>query len=614
MKNLLLLIFFIVPFHAQSGLLDMLGLNADNPLSVDAVFVFSADINDAKSVLASWQIAEGNYLYRDKIRFELVGNDGVQLLSFSLPDGETRTDKFFGPTNVYYQDIEVLLSLQKSNQEEEVILRAHYQGCSATFNICYPPVQRDVSLLLPAINISDILARSGNPPQISMQNEPIISRPGAMLSQQDCIAQRLVQGNILKVLAGFFVLGLLLSFTPCTFPMLPILSSIIAGKGERVTRQRAFILSSVYVLAMAITYSIAGILTGFLGESIQALLQNSWIIGAFSALMIVLASSMFGLFDLQLPQSMRQFLHQFGHRRQSGHIIGAGLMGLLSVLIVGPCLTPPLAGALIFIGNQGDPVLGGAALFALSIGMGLPLLIIGTCFGALLPKAGAWMNAIKAIIGVLMLALAIWMLERIIPGWMALLLWGSLCIVTAVYMGAFNALNMGVSGWYKLWKGIGLLLLIYGSLLIVGGTSGSHNLWQPLDAIVATGSIKRSARATFIKVGSLMELQQQLSHTDSPAMVNFYADWCVECKIMETTTFHDSRVVEMLAEINAFQIDMTDNTDQHKALLKHFGLFGPPALLFFDRDGNEYIHHRWIGSISASRMLTHLASLPDQAK
>jgi len=320
---------------------------------------------------------------------------------------------------------------------------------------------------------------------------------------------------------------------------------------------------------------------------------------------------MFGLFELQLPHALQHRLHQISHQQQGGHIAGAGLMGLLSGLIVGPCLAPPLAGALIFIGQQGDPVLGGIALFSLSMGMGLPLLIIGTSAGSLLPKAGEWMNTIKSIFGVVMLGLAIWMLERIIPGWISLLLWGSLLIVSAIYLGALTTLNIDSNGWQKLWKGLGLILLIYGALLLVGGTSGSQNIWQPLQAMTSNKNNNAAPdRIVFTKITNLSDLKQQLAQSKNPALLDFYADWCIECKRMEATTFHDPTVISALKNFTTLQIDMTNNTAEDKAMLKQFGLFGPPTMLFFDPSGQEYSQHRLVGTIDASDFVKHLASLP----
>jgi len=603
MKKYFALLFLLLAFSVQArpGLLDSLGFSNefDTPPDVDEAFVYTAQAKDANIILARWAVAEGNYLYRDKIRFEIIEQDSVQLQQFSLPAGENKMDEIFGLSEVYKHDINITLPINRSSDLSEITLKAYYQGCSETFNICYPPTEKVILISLPALTGSLNQARES------------ISTP-LIVPEQDRIAKSLAEDSILKILLGFFGLGLLLAFTPCVFPMIPILSSIIVGEGEKITTHRAFILSLTYVLAMSVTYTIAGVMTGLLGENLQAMFQNPWIIASFSALFVVLSLSMFGLFELQLPHALQHRLHQISHQQQGGHVAGAALMGLLSGLIVGPCLAPPLAGALIFIGQHGDPVLGGSALFALSMGMGLPLLVIGTSAGTLLPKVGDWMNTIKSVFGVLMLALAIWMLERIIPGWVSLLLWGGLLIVSAVYLGALNALHIDTSGWEKLWKGLGLILLIYGGLLMIGGASGSHNIWQPLQSVISSQSLAAPSHSglSFTKVDNLSELEQQLSQSKQPAMLDFYADWCVDCKRMEVTTFQDDTVITALNNTLTLQIDMTANSAEHKALMKQYGVFAPPTILFFDPQGQEYRQHRLVGSISAKNLALHISTLP----
>lgn len=607
MKKYLFLFLLVLSFSVQArpGLLDSLGLGNDfeTPPDVDEAFIFSAQIQDPQTLLARWQIAEGNYLYRDKIQFELIDNNNVQLSAFLLPTGENKIDEIFGLSEVYHHDTDVILPLKRSNERQQITLKAHYQGCSETFNICYPPTSKTILITLPAITANDTkmtIDISKNGPEVSI------------IAEQDRIAQSLAEDSLIKIMLGFFGLGLLLAFTPCVFPMIPILSSIIVGGGERITTRRAFILSLSYILALSVTYTAAGVMTGLLGENLQAMFQNPWIIGSFSGLFVILSLSMFGLFELQLPHALQHRLHQISHKQQGGSVAGAAVMGLLSGLIVGPCLAPPLAGALIFIGQQGDPLLGGLALFMLSMGMGLPLLIIGTSAGSLLPKAGDWMNTIKAIFGILMLGLAIWMLERIIPGWVALLLWGGLLIVTAVYLGALNMLAIDANGWEKLRKGLGLILLIYGSLLVIGGASGNQNIWQPLLTItkIGQGNNQDKHGLAFAQVQNLAELEQLLAQSKQPAMLDFYADWCVDCKKMEATTFQDVGVAAALTDTTLIQVDITDYTEEHRALLKHFGLFGPPTLLFFDANGKEYSQYRLIGGTSAAELLDHLNKLP----
>ena len=601
---LLLLLVLSISAHARPGLLDSLGLNTDFdvPPDVDTAFVLSAEITDPHTINVNWLVAEGNYLYRDKMSFEVLTPSDVTIGTVTLPAGENKMDELFGLTEVYAFDTDVFLPLNRPPHAQEITLKVRYQGCSETFHICYPPVEKEIILSLPAAST------------ISKSTQNSLSVKSPVNSEQDRLTQSLKKDSLGKILLLFFGVGLLLAFTPCVFPMIPILSSIIVGEGERITTRRAFVLSLAYVLAMSVTYTAAGVITGLLGENVQALFQNPWIIGSFSALFVVLSLSMFGLFELQLPHSLQHRLHQISHQQKGGKVAGAALMGLLSGLIVGPCLAPPLAAALIFIGQHGDPILGGSALFALSMGMGIPLLIIGTSAGSLLPKAGTWMNNIKAIFGVLMLALAIWMLERIIPGWVSLFLWGALLIVTAVYLGALNTLNIDSNGWDKLWKGSGLILLIYGSLLMIGAASGSHSVWQPLHGITASNSIANaqasSSHVIFTKINNLAELEQQLAQSSKPVMLDLYADWCVECKRMEATTFQDPSVVKALNNILTVQIDLSKNTQQHKDFLKHFGLFGPPTMLFFDSQGKEHQQHRLIGMIDPAQFIQHIATLP----
>ena len=585
---------FLIPAKA-----DLFDSSSDEamPPTQDEAFQFTLDVDTPTVLSARFAVAPGNYLYKDKIKFEIQAESPIQILPYDLPKSKTKDDEIFGPTEVYLHDIHIPLSLNRSQTEQAITFIAHYQGCSETFNICYPPTKKSVELLLPAYTATN--------------DNTVSTQAKQPLSQQDQLAQSLAQDNLFKVLLSFFGIGILLAFTPCVFPMIPILSSIIVGEGDHITTRRAFTLSLVYVLAMSVTYTVAGLLTGLLGANIQTMLQNPWIIGSFSALFVILSLSMFGLYELQLPQGLQDRLHQISHQQKGGKLAGVALMGLLSGLIVGPCLAPPLAGALIFIGQQGDPLLGASALFALSMGMGLPLLVIGTSAGSLLPKAGAWMDSIKAVFGVLMLGLSIWLLERIIPGWVALLLWGSLFIVSAIYLGALNTLTLSSNSYEKLSKGLGIIILIYGALLIIGGASGNQNVWQPLQGItsasIPAGQSQQGAK--FKQIANLAELEQAIAQSKQPVMLDLYADWCVECKTMEMTTFHDPAVVATLANLTLLQLDMTDNNDEHKALLKQFGIFGPPTILFFDPQGSEYRQHRLIGTLNASDFNAHITAV-----
>ncbi len=610
MKKILFLCLLLVvsSASARTGFLEGLGLGQSDevPPLVEEAFQFSAEVEDANTLIARWQVMEGNYLYRDKLRFEIIGNDNVRLGNFILPPGENKNDETFGLVQVYHHDLALKLPLNRPQAAQQITLKAYFQGCSETFGICYPPSVQQVDLTLPVASA----ATTDAPEPIPAATETI--KGNNPLSEQDRLAQKLAQDNLVQIFLGFLGLGLLLTFTPCVLPMIPILSSVIVGEGEKITTRRAFSLSLVYVLAMSVTYTAAGIITGLVGENLQSLFQNPWIIASFSLLFVLLALSMFGLYELQLPHTLQHRLHQLTHRQRGGSFIGVAVMGLLSALIVGPCLAPPLAAALIFIGQNADPFLGGLALFALSIGMGIPLLIIGTSAGSLLPRAGDWMNVIKAIFGVLLLGLAIWMLARILPGWLTLILWGCLLIVCAVYMGALNSLQIDASGWSKLFKGLGLILLIYGALLMIGGASGSQNLWQPLQLIAATSSstVSKQPQLEFSKINNLEELNERLQSTQKPVMLDFYADWCTDCKTMEKTTFRDPAVVAALDNYLLLKLDMTDNTEAHQAMLKSLQVFGPPTMLFFNPTGQELRDYRLVGHVSADKLLEHLSRLP----
>ena len=444
----------------------------------------------------------------------------------------------------------------------------------------------------------------------------------AELPEQDRYARSLASGNTALTLLTFFGLGVLLAFTPCMFPMIPILSSIIVGQGAGLSTRRAFSLSLTYVLAMALAYTVAGVLAGLFGENLQAVFQNPWILGSFVAVFVLLALSMFGFYELQLPSRWQSKLANMSNQQRSGSHAGVAVMGLLSALIVGPCLAAPLAGALIYIGQSGDAVLGGAALFALSMGMGLPLLAIGASAGKLLPRAGGWMNAVKAVFGVLLLAVGVWMLERIVPPQIIMVLWAVLLIISAVYMGALEKLVPEASGWRKLWKGAGVVLLIYGGLVLLGAASGGKDVLRPLQgtALMSGGvSALTEQHLPFKIIKGVADLNRELDAAQAqgkPVMLDFYADWCVSCKEMEKLTFADPGVRQVLAGMVLLQADVTANDAQDQALLKHFGIFGPPSIMFFGADGTERRTRRLVGFVGPAAFKAHvtaiLASNPDR--
>ena len=403
---------------------------------------------------------------------------------------------------------------------------------------------------------------------------------------------------------GLFLLaGLLLAFTPCVFPMVPILSGLIAGEGERMTTGRAFRLSLVYVLAMALVYTLFGVVAGLFGQNLQAVFQHPAVLIGFAGLFVVLSLAMFGFYELQLPSGVQTRLNEWSNRAEGGTLLGAGIMGALSALVVGPCVAPALMGALIYIGQSGDAVLGGLALFAMAIGMGIPLIVWGTSAGKLLPRAGGWMNAVKAVFGVGLLALAIWMLERVLPGAVIMLLWGALAIACGVYLGALMRLDPAAGGWRKLWQALGVVLLIVGAAQVVGALSGGRDWTRPLHHLVGQGGAGTAVEApVFREVDTLEQLQAAVAASDRPVFLDFYADWCVDCVRMERRTFPDSAVAERLGEFTLLKADITAYNDAHKVMLEHFGLIGPPAYLFF-RDGEELERYRMFGFLDPGDFL-----------
>lgn len=554
---------------------------------LDPEVAFSVKVEQAgQNAIARFSIADGYYLYQERLGFQLVSGN-VTLGQPVLPKAELKNDPNFGDVMVYKHHFDVTIPVNGAGSFE---LLVKYQGC-ALAGLCYPPQKQTVTLTAD----SKPTASGGT---------TFESQANAELSETDQIASMLSGGNVWLIIAVFFGIGLLLAFTPCVFPMIPILSSIIVGQGDGLTTRRAFVLSLVYVLAMASTYTIAGVLAGLFGANLQAAFQNPWILSAFSIIFVVLALSMFGFFELQLPASVQAKLADVSNKQEGGTLAGVAIMGLLSALIVGPCVAPPLAGALIYIGQTGDALLGGSALFALSMGMGVPLLLVGTAAGKFMPRAGGWMDSVKAVFGVSLLAVAIWMLARILPDTVTMLLWAGLAIGSAVYLGA---LESAVSGWQKLWKSLGIMLLAWGVFLLIATASGGKSALQPLTHLVSTSPAMASSatgvsHSAFQKVNSLTELNQALASAQAKGMavmLDFYADWCVSCKEMEAFTFNDPVVAERMAKLVLLQVDVTENTDDHKALMKQFGVVGPPAILFFDASSTELRQARVVGFMKA---------------
>ena len=551
----------------------------DGLLPAEQAFRFFAALNESGAIKVSWEIAPGYYLYREKIQLELSGSEGSRLGDYAIPRGAPKHDEAFGQVEIFHEQLSFELPVIRTQPTaQNLTLLANFQGC-ADRGVCYPPMSQKIDLALPASAITDDVV-------------------APKLSEQDQIVTALKQDSLTMTLLSFFGFGLLLSLTPCIFPMIPILSGIIVGHGNHITTTRAFLLSLSYVMASALTYTVFGVLAALFGGNLQATFQQPWIIGLFSSIFVLLSLSMFGFYELEIPNWLKTKLHNSSIRHRDGSLWGAAIMGALSSLIVGPCVAAPLAGALIYIGQTGDALLGGSALFAMGLGMGVPLLLLGASAGKLLPKAGTWLYATKAVFGVIMLAMAVWMLSRILPAAIIILLWAMLLILPAIYLKAIDPLPEQCSGWHKLWKGIGLMMLAYGLLLLIGFSMGNNNPLKPLQGLGVNNAQAAEPGLVFKRVASLAALETEIlqaSAKHQAIMLDFYADWCISCKEMAAYTFTDPKVKQALAGVVLLQADVTNNNADDQTLLTTFKLIGPPAILFFGTDGKEITAQRVIG-------------------
>jgi thioredoxin:protein disulfide reductase len=585
---------------ALGQLSNLLGNQNDDILTVDQAFPFTAKLTTPNTLQLYWNIAEEHYLYREKFQIGLTQNDQEVAYSHSFPAGKFKQDPLLGHTEVYTTPLRLTLQFPSVNPDLPLILTVKYQGCSERYGICYPPMSKTQTLSIP----DNVLIATATITSTTSD----ITQASLVVSEQDRLAGYLTSGNYPLMILVFFGFGLLLSLTPCVFPMIPILSGIIAGQRE-ITTRKAFMLSLTFVLAMALTYTFAGVLAGLFGQNLQAVFQNPWIISVFSLIFVILSLSMFGFYQLQLPTSLQGKLAAISHQQEGGTLVGAAIMGALSALIVGPCVAPPLTAALIVIGQTGDALLGGLALFSLSLGMGIPLLVIGTSAGNLLPKAGSWMVTVKAIFGVALLAVAIWMLGRILPPSLTMFLWGTLFIVSAAYMGAMEPLPADSAGWHTLWKGLGLVLLVAGILLLIGVASGNKHLLQPLYQPAVTVESSNNQALPFKRIKSLADIEQHLriaQQNQQTVLLDFYADWCISCHEMEAFTFGDPQVKIALKDMLLLQADVTQNDKVDRALMKHFSVMGPPSLLFFDTQGQEHNAYRIVGHVAAKPFSDHI--------
>jgi thioredoxin:protein disulfide reductase len=588
----------IAGIAAAQGLLGPAS-NEDQFLPVDQAFVLTALPDGGDRVLLDWQVAPGYYLYRHRMSAK-TSTPGFALGEVAMPDGKKKTDEFFGDVEVYYDALTATVAVTRPEGLSSFELEVSYQGC-ADAGLCYPPVTKKIAIEMPPPGTAS--PRDAAPP---------------MVSEQDRLSNLISGGSLVVVMASFFGFGLLLAFTPCVLPMIPILSGIIAGQGAAATPRRSFLLSLVYVLGMALTYTAAGAAFAAAGQQAQAFFQQPWIIIAFAALFVVLALAMFGLFDLKIPAALETRLASVSGRQKSGSLIGTAIMGALSALVVTACVAPPMVAALAVIGQTGDILRGSLALFAMGIGMGAPLLLVGVAGGRFLPHAGPWMTTVKAMFGVLFLAVAVWMLERVLPGSLTLALWALLVIVAGYYFGGFGRSTPASSGSGSLVaKGFGLAAIVWGVIMLLGAAAGGHDPLQPLRGASLPGlggpaSSAAEKSLPFRMIASVEDLDRELAAAKAagqPVMLDFYADWCVSCKEMEKYTFSVPGVQSDLAGFVLLKADVTANSEADQALFRRFGVYGPPTTAFFNAAGRECRPFRLVGFVAADDFRSHLARL-----
>ncbi len=559
-------------------------------LDPDQAFRLTAEPLNPDTVQFTWVVAEGYYLYRDKFSFASLTDDvRIDETAIRIPRGQVKQDESFGEIEVNTGLVAVEVALVPGRAvTPDALFQVGYQGCKEG-SVCYPPQQKEI-----AVDLGQTLSATVQP----------VSQ--AQLSVQDRITARLKQGSLILNVLAFFAFGVLLSLTPCVFPMIPILSGIIVGQSGTVTSRRGFSLSLAYVLAMALTYALLGVLAGSFQVNLQAASQNVWAISAFSLVFVILALSMFGVYELRMPAAIQTRLSSLSQPGQVSGLYSSALMGAVSAIIVGPCVAPPLAGALLYISQTGDALLGAAALFSMGLGFGVPLLVIGSSAGSLLPRVGPWMEKVKQGFGIIMLGVAIWFLERVIPGAVAMLLWALLVILAALLMGALDRTRH--SG--KVFRAVGIAGLIYAAALITGALSGSDDMLRPLAHLA--GKPAASSSLEFQRIKSAADLDRTLTAaatTGKFVMLDFYADWCVTCIEMEHDTFTEPEVKRVLSDVILVQANVTRNDSEDQQLLERFQLFGPPAILFFGTDAQELQEYRLIGYVKPEQFLQHLAKL-----
>ncbi|MGA2549924.1 MAG: protein-disulfide reductase DsbD [Burkholderiaceae bacterium] len=579
-------------------------------LDPSEAFRFSAQVSEG-AVVVHYTIADGYYLYRERFKFA-AEPAGVTLGDPVFPKGEIKFDETFSKNvELYRHDLTVRIPVTQAAGPFTLI--ATYQGC-ADAGLCYPPQDARASLNLTSADAA--------PSHSSTEAE---APQGNGSRHFTSVEAALESGNLLWIAILFVGLGLTLAFTPCVLPMLPILSSVIAGASEEdssegsgptgvrmvLDRARGLALAIAYSLGMALVYTALGVAAGLAGEGLAAALQTPAVLWTFAGVLVLLSFSMFGFYQLQMPNAIQARLHHWCGRAEGGRLVGVFIMGALSALIVGPCVAAPLAATLLYISQTRNGWIGGMALFSMAVGMSIPLMILGVSEGHLLPKAGAWMEAVKKFFGGLLVAVAIWMVSPVIPTWAQMLAWGTLLIIAAVYLHALDPLPSGATGWRRLWKGVGIILLLCGAAQLIGLATGGRDVLQPLGQLAAHASTQAApaglSASSFERIRTTQELDARLQSANKPVILVFSAQWCVACKEMERFTFSDARVASRMNSFTLLEVDVTENTTDDQSLLRRFKLFGPPGILFFDAAGRPVQSATVIGYQDAEHFLASLS-------
>jgi thiol:disulfide interchange protein DsbD len=608
---------FFKALTQQSGIND--------PASVDIAFKFDAFKVDENTIKATWKIRDGYYMYHDKFNFSVDGADFGKII---FPEGEPKKDDFFG--DIFVHKKQLVIDLPLKNVSDKIDLTVNYQGCWEG-GVCYPPVEKKTTIQMADKSPQKVqdtekaIITSAIKPVEKVIIEQIVGevkkqprdltaeikkiQQNQDLSEEEKVAKDFDNSSFFWILVSFFGFGILAAFTSCILPMIPILSSLIIGT-DNPTKKKAFFMSLTFVIFMALTYAVVGVLAGMFGGNLQATFQNPWVIGSFSLMFVALAFSMFGYYEIKIPNWLQAKLTTISNKQKGGHLVGVAIMGVLSALIVGPCAAPVVSGALLYIGDSGDAVLGGSALFMMGLGMGLPLIVAGV--GVATPRAGVWMDNVKAIFGVVMIGMAIYFLERIVDENITIILWAILLTISPIALGVVSSFD-GNKPMHKIFKAIGLIVLGFGIMIWIAIARGYENIdmFHPLkshqSAVIGTANVQ-NAHAEFKQVATLADLQNEINNSTKPVMLDFYADWCTYCIVYEKQVFTDNRVAGLMQEFTLLQVDITANNDLDQEILSHFKITAPPAILFF-KGGNELRAKRVIGEKDADEFYEILQNI-----